>query len=290
MTVAVAAASDDVLGEGPVYDRADGSLRWVDIGRGLWRRLDLKSGAHSTIELDEALTGFAPVADGGYVGAFKSGIARFGHDGRITSWLARPEAGIESNRFNDAGTDLHGRFLAGTMNMHGGEPKGALYSLDDQRRLSVLKRGIGIANTIAFNPSGDILYTADTSTGDLMAFDYDAATGKLGERRGDFRPDPSLPGAPDGSAVDAEGYLWNARWDGGCVVRLAPDGALDRIVEMPVRLVTSCCFVGTALYVTTSTWNFSDEDRRTQPLAGSLLKFDADVAGLERSLCRIGAA
>ena len=40
---------------------------------------------------------------------------------------------------------------------------------------------------------------------------------------------------PDGSTVDAEGYLWNCRYDGGCIVRVAPEGKIDRVIEMPVR-------------------------------------------------------
>lgn len=282
MTVTVAASTRDVLGEGPVHDVADGSLRWVDIGRALWHRLDLASGRVTTQAVEPALTGFAPTDSGDYIGAYVSGLARLDGQGRRSGWLAQPEAGIPTNRFNDAGTDPAGRFITGTMNMAGGAPTGALYSFAG-RNLSVLRRGIGIANTIAFSPEGDRLYTADSATGDLAAYAYDPATGRLGDRIDSFRPDPDLPGTPDGSAMDAEGCLWNARWDGGCVVRLAPDGRRLAVIDLPVRLPTSCCFVGRSLYVTTSTWDFSQADLRAQPLAGQLLRIDVDVAGHPRT-------
>ena len=54
-------------------------------------------------------------------------------------------------------------------------------------------------------------------------------------------------GLPDGSAMDAEGFLWNCRYYGNCVVRVAPDGKIDRVVEMPVKNITTCCFGGADL-------------------------------------------
>lgn len=278
MKVAVAASTRDVLGECPVHDVADGSLRWVDIGRSLWHRLDLRSGRVTTLSVEPALTAFAPTDRGGYVGAFESGLAPLDGQGRRGAWLAQPEAGIAANRFNDAGTDSAGRLIAGTMNMRDGAPTGALYSLSGAG-LSVLRTGVGVANTIAFSPDGSRFYTADSATGELAAFAYDPVTGRMGQRIESFRPDPGLPGTPDGSAMDSEGCLWTARWDGGCVVRLAPDGTTLGVIDLPVRLPTSCCFIGTSLYVTTSTWDFSEKDFQDQPMAGHLLRIEVGVSG-----------
>lgn len=278
MTPEIVAATSDVLGEAPLHDVADGSFRWVDIGRGLWHRLDLSSGAVRSCLFDVALTGFAPTEAGDFIGAFATGIARFSADGVRGNWLAQPEINLDANRFNDAGTDPAGRFLAGSMNKVDGSPSGALYSYANGE-ISVLRSGIGIANTVAFSPDGRRLYTADSAKGELAAFAYDPETGQLGERIAEFQPDPGLPGVPDGSAVDVEGCIWNARWGGGCVVRLSPAGATLAIVELPVQLPTSCCFVGSSLYITTSTWDFSDTDRERQPLAGSVLCVATVVAG-----------
>lgn len=281
MTVVVAASSRDVLGECPVHDIADGSLRWVDIGRSLWHRLDLGSGQVTTFSVEPALTAFAPTDKGDYIGAFVSGLARLDGQGKRGTWLAQPEADIATNRFNDAGTDPAGRLIAGTMNMQDGAPTGALYGLSGND-LSLLRPQVGIANTIAFSPDGCRLYTADSAKGDLAAFVYDPQTGRIGQRIKSFRPDPNLPGVPDGSAMDAEGCLWNARWDGGCVVRLAPDGTTLAVIDLPVRLPTSCCFVGRSLYVTTSTWDFAEADFAAEPMAGHLLCIDVNVNGQAR--------
>ena len=90
-------------------------------------------------------------------------------------------------------------------------------------------------------------------------------------------------GYPDGSTIDEEGFLWNARWDGGCVIRWAPDGRIDRIVKLPCDRVTSCCFGGPSrdvLYVTTVRYGLSAAQLAAQPLAGGIFAIDAGVRGL----------
>ena len=90
-------------------------------------------------------------------------------------------------------------------------------------------------------------------------------------------------GTPDGSALDAEGFLWNAQWGAWRIVRYAPDGRVDRIVPMPVAQPSSCAFGGpqlTTLYVTSARERLSDAALAAQPLAGSLFAFEPGVSGL----------
>ncbi|MEI9400821.1 SMP-30/gluconolactonase/LRE family protein [Mesorhizobium argentiipisi] len=63
----------------------------------------------------------------------------------------------------------------------------------------------------------------------------------------------------------------------------APDGSIDRIVELPVQRPSSCMFGGpdlAMLYVTTAIWDSNEADLRAQPLAGSLLALDVGVRGV----------
>ena len=59
------------------------------------------------------------------------------------------------------------------------------------------------------------------------------------------------------------------RWGGGCVVRVTPDGEVDRVVEVPARNITTCAWGGEALdvlYITSARLGTGDADR----LGGSL--------------------
>lgn len=145
-----------------------------------------------------------------------------------------------------------------------------------------MRTGIGIPNAIAFSPDGRTMYFADTQNGCIERAEYDQATGEVGAWRLHVAAD-AVPGRPDGAAVDAAGYLWNARYGGGCVARFAPDGRLDRMVPLPVSQPTSCAFGGPALatlFVTTARQRLSASVLAAQELAGSLLAFEPGVAGL----------
>ncbi|MDB5979950.1 MAG: senescence marker protein-30, partial [Pseudomonas sp.] len=87
-----------------------------------------------------------------------------------------------------------------------------------------------------------------------------------------------LRGVPDGSAIDADGFVWNARWDGHCLIRFAPDGSVDRVVELPVSHPTSCVFGGpelSTLYVTSAAPSLEGGE-----IEGAILMADVGVKGV----------
>ena len=123
-------------------------------------------------------------------------------------------------------------------------PNGALYRLDPDLSLHRLDTGIVVSNGPCWSPDGRTFYFADTWSGEIWAYDCDPASGAISNRRTFTRVDMSGGGAADGSTVDAEGYLWNAQVYDGKLVRHAPDGSVDRVIEMPVKKVTSVMFGG----------------------------------------------
>ena len=139
-----------------------------------------------------------------------------------------------------------------------------------------------VTNTMQFSPDGRTFYTCDSAEQMILAFDHDLQTGGLSNRRV-FASTLEAGCYPDGSAIDAEGYVWNAQWAGSRVVRYAPNGEIDRIVKLPVSRPTSCAFGGDelkTLYITSARIGLSDAALDRQPMAGSLFALDVDVPGL----------
>lgn len=153
---------------------------------------------------------------------------------------------------------------------------GVLYRLDPGGAVREWCRDIGIANTLAWARDRRRFYFGDTLQNVIWSYDYDANNGAIANRR-PFLENFSR-GLPDGSCVDGAGYLWNCRYYGSCVVRVAPSGEIERVVEMPVQNVTTCGFGdpdGKTLYVTTARCEKNPHDR----LAGGLFAIRTDVAG-----------
>jgi sugar lactone lactonase YvrE len=157
-----------------------------------------------------------------------------------------------------------------------GGTDGVLFRIDG-RGATVARRDIGISNTLCWSPDRTKFYFADTLANVIWVHDYDDAKGTIGAPR--VFLEGFDRGFPDGSAMDSEGYLWNCRFGGGCVVRIAPDGSIDRVIDLPVTNVTTCTFGGPDLktaFITTASVLSPDNER----LAGSLFTLESSVAGL----------
>ncbi|RMO48015.1 Senescence marker protein-30 [Pseudomonas amygdali pv. eriobotryae] len=167
--------------------------------------------------------------------------------------IVDPEPGLPDNRLNDGKVDRHGRFIVGSMDTREDQASAKLYRLDPDLSLHTLDEGIIVSNGPCWSPGGENFYFADTWSGDIWAYDYDNTSGAVANRRTFAKVDTSAGGAADGCTVDAEGCLWQALVYAGKLVRYTPDGQVDRIIDMPVKKVTSLTFGGPnldTLYVT----------------------------------------
>ena len=98
-------------------------------------------------------------------------------------------------------------------------------------------RGVTNSNGIAWSLDHTTMYYIDTPTRQVTAFDYDMATGQIENPRTVITV-PADSGKPDGMTIDAEGMLWIALWEGGCVGRWDPHTrhvAGDRCRSGPAR-------------------------------------------------------
>jgi xylono-1,5-lactonase len=141
--------------------------------------------------------------------------------------------------------------------------------------------GYRVTNGPAFSPAGDVMYHNDSAGQVAYAFDI-ASDGTAGNRR-NFLQFRESDGYPDGMTVDAEGCLWIAFWDGGCVRRYSPKGEWLETVELPVSRPTSCAFGGPELdrlYITSARVGLDADELEMQPNAGGLFMFVPGVRGL----------
>jgi sugar lactone lactonase YvrE len=241
-------------GENPLWDTAEQALYFVDnMGQKL-HRYDYATGKTRSWDTPSVITAMALRKGGGAVVTLWTGIHTMDLDtGKFE--VVSPLTKESGHVFNDAKVDRRGRFLIGgtTANFENPTPDGGVYSLDANQKLSVLDTGIYFSNGPCFSPDDKTFYFADSYHATTYAYDYDIATGKIANRR-PFVNTKDLGGAPDGTTVDRDGLVWTAIYQGGKIAAFRPDGKLERVVEMPVKLTSSVMFGGPdldKLYVTT---------------------------------------
>jgi sugar lactone lactonase YvrE len=280
------APTGDVCGEGVVWHEAHAAAYWTDINRFLIHRFTPADQCVRTWFFDEPVTSLTltdrddalAVILGSQVIAWEPGSDKRNEPVyQLDQW---PKV-----RLNDARADPRGSLWMGSMRNNvnpdgsagaAGGRDGVLYRLDPDAAVTQWGCDIGISNTLAWSPDGRRFYFGDTLENIVWVHDYDRATGSIQNRQPFLQNFPR--GLPDGSCVDAEGYLWNCRFFGGCIVRVAPDGQIDRVVEMPVRNITTCAFGGAdrnTLYITTATAEAPPGDR----LAGGLFAIRTETEG-----------
>jgi L-arabinonolactonase len=269
------------LAEGIQWRADQQRLWWSDIHScALWS-CDEDGGDVLRRETPERLGSFAFDLDGHLLCAFESGLFRWDLDGDRLDRLTDFEPTHPTSRMNDGRCDRHGRFIAGGVNEDGLKPTSSVMRYAAGRAETVLS-GIGCSNSICFSPDGRWMYFADTPTGQIQRYRYDADTGALGAPSV-FYDDEAPGGFPDGSCIDADGALWNARFNGGCVQQILPDGTARLRIDVEAPQVTCACFGGAdmdKLFITTARENMSETDVAQYPLSGGIFVAQPGATGL----------
>lgn len=272
----------NVLGESVLWDPDAGRLHWVDIESSELWTLDPVSGRTSVHRAPERIACFALRRGGGMLVGFASGFAFYDPATGRRENLVEFEPDDPHTRVNDGRTDRQGRLVAGGFDEVEGKLVSSVVRLDADGRMTTLFDGVGCANGICFSPDGATMYFADSNVATIWSFPYDVGSGTPGERRvlATFK---DQPGIPDGSCVDAEGFVWNAQWNGRRVVRYAPDGRIDRIVGIPVLNPTCVAFGGAdldTLYITTARYRMTADQLAADRASGALFALKPGVRGL----------
>jgi L-arabinonolactonase len=285
MRIEVVVDVKTTLGEGPIWDAEQERLYWIDVFDGRVFRATAAGSEIRCWDVPQRIGSMALRKDGGgAVVALARGFHLLDFKSGEVAFIVDPEPDRPNNRLNDGKVDRSGRFLAGSMDTMEEGPHGALYRLDPDFSLHKLDDGIVISNGPCWSPDGATFYFTDSATGDIWAYDYDQATGAPSKRRTFVSVDRSRGGGADGSTIDAEGYLWNALVYDGRIVRYDPAGRIDRIIDMPVKKITSVMFGGPnldILFVTSMAKPPLPRFPGDGPMRGSLFAIhDLGVRGL----------
>ncbi len=284
MTPVCIAPTGDRCGEGLVWSADEAAVYWTDINRFLIHRLDTASDAVHSWMFEEPVVALALTT--------RRGTMLVALGSRLLLWQPESNSRHEHGfalpgwprvRLNDGRADPLGNFWVGSMRnnvLPDGEPgeagpgEGKLFRIAPDGAVTVWREDLGISNTLCWSPDHRRFYFGDTLENEVRAYDYDRVSGAIANERPFLRATGA--GFPDGSAIDAEGWLWNCRWGGGCLLRAAPDGRAVERIAMPVTNVTTAAFGGPdlrTLYVSTA-------HHTGERLSGSLFRLDVDVPGL----------
>ncbi len=270
-------------GEGVFWSAQDCLVWWTDIeGCAIWS-FDPATKRSNSYAMPSRVCCFAQRRSGGLVVAFDDRISLFDLDSRHEEKIADFEPGNPQTRTNDGRVDRQGRFVIGGMNEVSGAADSSVIRVGEDHRVETLITGVSCANSTCFSADGKMMFFADTPDRKVLSFGYDTNTVPLSAGKV-FASFADEPGLPDGSCVDAQGGVWNAEWEGRRVVRIAPNGSIDTIINMPVWKPTCCAFGGPdldTLFITTSRLMSDDETLANEPTSGGLFAVKPGVRGVQ---------
>jgi sugar lactone lactonase YvrE len=268
------------LGEGPTYDVTTDTAWWFDIREGRLYEAHLGRGNIRVHALGRMASALGRIDTERQLIVAEDGLyIRKLADGAMT--LYRPlEADNPATRSNDARVHQSGTFWIGTMGRKAEAGAGSIYALH-RGKVSMLFASISIPNSICFSPDGAIGYFADTARHVLYRVPLNPATG-LPRGEPEVLVRHTGVGGLDGSVVDADGLIWNARWGGSCVDVYSPEGERLRSLAVPARQSSCPAFIGHDLsrLLVTSAWQDMDAAARAaDPQAGCTFILEAAVRG-----------
>ena len=272
--------SKSLLGEGPLYNQKDNCLYWTDIKDMKLFKYDLETKEIKNYNFNKPIGSFAFTSHDKIIVTTNSGYEYANVQNNSLTPIVNPEIDLPQNRFNDGKCDAKGRYLAGTMDNEEKEIKGSLYSYDGVN-VKKLEKDLFISNGLGWSPDSKKFYLTDSPKRVIYVYDYDLKSGDISNKQ-IFAKIDEKDGYPDGLCVDSEGYVWSAHWYGWKITRYAPNGLVDTIYDLPVPKVTSCNFGGKkldTLFITTASFELSEEELKKAPLSGYTFALKTKVKG-----------
>ncbi len=271
-------------GENPLWHPMENRLYWTDISSsGRLFRYDPLSSSHEQCYEGRTVGGFTVQSDGSLLLFMDRGTVAVWNQGMPLKVVA--EVSRERNtRFNDVIADPSGRVFCGTMS--GPDGNGRLYRMNLDGTIDVILEDVQCSNGMAFTADRRSFFHTDSFARQICRYDYDERDGSIRKRRV-FADFSEAEGFPDGMTIDADGRVWSALWDGGRIVRLAENGAIEDEVKLPTKKISSLSFGGkdySEIYITSAGGDSKSENGAA---AGGLFRVLGKGKGRPEFLSRI---
>jgi sugar lactone lactonase YvrE len=268
------------LAECPVWDSTHKLLYWVDIYNHRVNQFNSVTEQNIFFDVGDVVGSVALAGANRLIIALRHGLAFLDTQSGEVTPIIQVEADMPDNRLNDGKCDPQGRFWFGSMCP--GKTQGSLYRYDPDGSLHLMETGLTISNGLGWSPDQKTFYLADSDQQRIYAYNFDAQTGNLSDRR-IFLDLTSESFYPDGLTVDSEGHIWVAMWDGWCVIRFNPQGEEIGRIPLPVQRPSCCTFGGEdlqTLYITTASVGLSEKEIEKSFYSGDLFALPTEITGL----------
>jgi sugar lactone lactonase YvrE len=155
---------------------------------------------------------------------------------------------------------------------------GHLIRFDSDLSRHTMRDTLVIPNGITWSPDQKIMYFVHSTERIVYAYDYFPSTGSISNPRPFWKLATSSE--PDGFEIDKDGFLWQAIYGDGKVVRISPEGKVVGEILLPTRAITCCTFVGEDLFITTASEGEPEKYPESAKYGGALFKVNVGTTGL----------
>jgi sugar lactone lactonase YvrE len=276
-----------LCGESPVWISKTKTLCWTDIDGKTLHKKNMESNKISNVKMSGRVSCIAPNVSGGFIAAMDHSIINLNAEYKILSTVKTIENGNSNWRLNDGKADRSGNFFwVGSIYLPRDKKNAALWRFSSDGTMKKILENLTTSNGLAWSPDGNTMYLADSWDSTIWKYDYNQKTGNISNKRIFFQTNINQ-GRPDGACVDSQGYYWFAGFDGGRVLRISPQGELDRELILPMKRPTMPAFGGdkmNTLFIT-SFGNVSNTPlpKASDVMNGNIISLPTDVIGFQET-------
>lgn len=280
--------SQCLLGEGPFWYAEKKLCLWVDIENYRLFAYDWVSSSVRSWNFQHKPSLIIRDRSGQILLGMSEGIARFNVENGQLDWIVPLEPEQKDHRTNDGACDSAGRLWVGTMHDKCLEGEASLYCIGQDREPKKKLEKNSIPNGLVWSLDHTRMYYIDSPKQCVQSFLFNANSGEIKYEK-DIIQIPRELGAPDGMAIDTDGMLWIAIWDGSGVYRWDPsNGKCIGKIDVPAPHTTACAFVGEELdhlFITSARQELTKEELVEFPQSGDCFMVKPGVRGRPLNAC-----